>query len=427
MNKPIIMLTILLLTFSLSLIPAASALTVSTNKSTYNFEEQVIVKGKAIANTYVTIKIRSPVGNVVYVAQPKADEYGNYAATFTVGSHLPAGNYTVEVYCAGITETTNFTVKPTTPAEEPEQEEPQQPQQTQQPQNQTTTPTAPSAVLGPVTGEYILSYTTYAPVKLKINFISTNDITVRVRPMGGGLYSFTVEPKSVTVNLKQPDIYRVEVLIRYDSPVNQTMSWAVFGGNQTITPSGADEFPVNAKEIKLTYRIIAQIPPSYPSKEAIASTVIELLREELNLMEERYGETVSQMRRDLTNVAVFAALSFVAVIGTIFYISRLKTAETFTYLFVPRKTEPVELKRKTNLSFLILLFSGLTFFILAYLIQLEALQFLPSTVSLPVLNIPFPSFQIFFIVALIMFVSALTVKILGWRRNRKNAASTKSN
>lgn len=327
MNKPVIMLTILLFAFSLSLIPAASALTVSTDKSTYNFEEQVIVKGKAIANTYVTIKIRSPVGNMVYVAQPKADEYGNYAATFTVGSHLPAGNYTVEVYCAGITETTSFTVKPT-PTEEPEQpptggeqEEPQQPQQTQQPQNQTT-PTAPSGFLGPVTGEYILSYTTYAPVKLKINFISTNDITVRVRPMGGGLYSFTVEPKSVTVNLKQPDIYRVEVLIRYDSPVNQTMSWAVFGGNQTITPSGADEFPVNAKEIKLTYRIIAQIPPSYPSKEAIASTVIELLREELKMQAEKTESLVEGLSRERASLYFLLALTLGVSLGATLYIVR---------------------------------------------------------------------------------------------------------
>ena len=106
-KKEIITLTTLVLMLLVLVAPVfGSTLTVSTNKTIYYPNEQLIVTGTTVASESVTIQVLNPSGDVKAIAQGTADSNGNYNITVLTfpseaTADFPYGNYTVKVASAG--------------------------------------------------------------------------------------------------------------------------------------------------------------------------------------------------------------------------------------------------------------------------------------------------------------------------------------
>jgi len=107
-----------LLTVTLFISSLSLALTVQTDKDTYQQGETIVVTGTTSANSMVTIKLLNPEGTLAAIGQVQADSTGSYSYEFVLPSSMPTGNfiygtYTVEVYSVeeDAVETTTFTVE----------------------------------------------------------------------------------------------------------------------------------------------------------------------------------------------------------------------------------------------------------------------------------------------------------------------------
>jgi predicted secreted protein with PEFG-CTERM motif len=79
---------------------------VTTDKSSYNDGDKIMVSGSVtnyLGNTPVSIIIRNPIGNVVYISQLGVINSTTYSATITAGGALwqAAGNYTITAQYGG--------------------------------------------------------------------------------------------------------------------------------------------------------------------------------------------------------------------------------------------------------------------------------------------------------------------------------------
>jgi len=84
----------------------SAALTVSTDKSSYNDGDKIMISGISrdyISGTPVSVIIRNPIGNVVYISQVDLGTDKTYSTSITAGGSLwqAAGTYTIYVQFGG--------------------------------------------------------------------------------------------------------------------------------------------------------------------------------------------------------------------------------------------------------------------------------------------------------------------------------------
>ncbi|MGB9671927.1 MAG: hypothetical protein ACPLZY_02135, partial [Candidatus Norongarragalinales archaeon] len=76
------------------------------------------------------------------------------------------------------------------------------------------------------------SYELYAPSKIIVSFVYTNNVTTNVRTLGTSLYKVTTSPVQVVFEAEAFDVYTIDILIEYAIPVNQTIIIGLYEGGR---------------------------------------------------------------------------------------------------------------------------------------------------------------------------------------------------
>jgi hypothetical protein len=166
------------------------------------------------------------------------------------------------------------------------------------------------------------SYELYAPAKIIISFVYTNNVTTNVRTLGTSLYKVTTSPVQVIFEAEAFDAYTIEVRIEYSIPVNQTVLIGLYEGGRATK---GIEFDTSANRILISFKVSVVEAPRYPSSEEIATAMAHWLESYLNEYTGQMTTTISKMGETSLVVGVLAVVGFtlsVAVLIAVFYVHR---------------------------------------------------------------------------------------------------------
>ena len=161
------------------------------------------------------------------------------------------------------------------------------------------------------------------PTKITVFLPTRGDIAVDIKSLGESLYKYTVTPNSVIVELQGIDVYTVSITVSYQKQVSQRISWNVLTGKQQTRYITTDEFPVSAKTLRLTFRVMVGAEPKYPTTEEIAQKVLQLTKEEIYKLNKQYENLHRETRQQIYAFAAFSIIAFASALGAVIYLSRI--------------------------------------------------------------------------------------------------------
>jgi len=166
------------------------------------------------------------------------------------------------------------------------------------------------------------SYELYAPAKIIVSFVYTNNVSTNVRTLGTSLYKVTTSPVQVVFEAEAFDVYTIDVLIEYTIPVNQTILIGLYEGGRATK---GIEFDTSASRIMLTFKVSVVEAPTYPTAEEIANAMANWLQSYLSEYTAQMTITIDKMGETTLVVGVLAVIGFVvsiAVLVAVFYVHR---------------------------------------------------------------------------------------------------------
>lgn len=170
------------------------------------------------------------------------------------------------------------------------------------------------------------SYELYAPAKIIVNFVYTNNVTVNVKTLGTSLYKATTSPVQALFEAEAFDVYTITIDINYIVPVNQTIIVGLYEGGRAAKGL---EFDVVADHISLMFRISVVEAPRYPTSEELANAMWERLQGSLNEFTVQQQGLIAKMGETIIVVGSIAIIGFlvcVVALISVFYMHR-KVAE----------------------------------------------------------------------------------------------------
>ena len=166
------------------------------------------------------------------------------------------------------------------------------------------------------------SYELYAPAKIIISFVYTNNVTTNVRTLGTSLYKVTTSPVQVIFEAEAFDVYTIDILIEYSIPVNQTIIIGLYEGGRATK---GIEFDTSASRILLTIKVSVVEAPTYPTAEDIANAMANWLQSYLSEYTAQQQATINQMGQAMLIIGVLGVIAFVvsvSVLVAVFYVYR---------------------------------------------------------------------------------------------------------
>jgi hypothetical protein len=166
------------------------------------------------------------------------------------------------------------------------------------------------------------SYELYAPAKIIISFVYTNNVTTNVRTLGTSLYKITTSPVQVIFEAEAFDVYTIDIRIEYSIPINQTVIIGLYEGGRATK---GIEFDTTVSVILLTIKVSVVEAPTYPTAEEIANSLANWLQSYLSEYTMQISNTVNQMGESMLVIGVLGVIAFVvsiAVLVAVFYVNR---------------------------------------------------------------------------------------------------------
>lgn len=158
------------------------------------------------------------------------------------------------------------------------------------------------------------SLNTYAETKVVVKYSFTQNVTSNAYSAGQSVWKATVGPESTVFTTDAADKFTWHLEIKYGTTVAQTVSVAVFSGNQ---PVDSREYEVAARLLSFDFDITVTEQPHYPTAEELADKSIQVLG---NRLEEYVAEMREQNRISRQYIAVFAVISLVSFGGFAGYV-----------------------------------------------------------------------------------------------------------
>ncbi|MEM3361429.1 MAG: hypothetical protein QXV85_09540 [Candidatus Bathyarchaeia archaeon] len=166
------------------------------------------------------------------------------------------------------------------------------------------------------------SYELYAPAKIIVSFVYTNNVSTNVRTLGTSLYKVTTSPVQVVFEAEAFDVYTIDVLIEYAIPVNQTVVIGLYEGGRAVK---GIEFDTSASRIYISMHVSVVEAPTFPTAEQIADAMANWLQSYLSEYTAQQTNTINKMSETMLVVGVLAVIGFVvsiAVLLAVFYVHR---------------------------------------------------------------------------------------------------------
>ena len=166
------------------------------------------------------------------------------------------------------------------------------------------------------------SYELYAPAKIIVSFVYTNNVTTNVRTLGTSLYKVTTSPVQVIFEAEAFDVYTIDILIEYSIPVNQTIIIGLYEGGRATK---GIEFDTSASRILLTFKVSVVEAPTYPTAEDIANAMANWLQSYLSEYTAQQQTLINQMGQAMLVIGILAVIAFVvcvSVLVAVFYVHR---------------------------------------------------------------------------------------------------------
>ena len=170
------------------------------------------------------------------------------------------------------------------------------------------------------------SYELYAPAKIIVSFVYTNNVSVSVRTLGTSLYKATTSPVQAIFEAEAFDVYTIEISIAYTIPVNQTIVIGLYEGGRAVK---GIEFDTTANSIFISMKVSVVEAPKYPTAEEIAQSMWNWLQGSLSEFTAQQQELLDKMGQSMLVIGALAVIGFavsLAVLIAVFYVHR-KTAE----------------------------------------------------------------------------------------------------
>ncbi|MEM3761056.1 MAG: hypothetical protein QXZ02_08130 [Candidatus Bathyarchaeia archaeon] len=166
------------------------------------------------------------------------------------------------------------------------------------------------------------SYELYAPAKIIVSFVYTNNVSTNVRTLGTSLYKITTSPVQIVFEAEAFDVYTIDVLIEYAIPVNQTVIIGLYEGGRAVK---GIEFDTSSSRICLSMHVSVVEAPTFPTAEQIADAMANWLQSYLSEYTAQQTNTINKMSETMLAVGVLAVIGFVvsiAVLLAVFYVHR---------------------------------------------------------------------------------------------------------
>ncbi|MGB9774611.1 MAG: hypothetical protein ACPL4I_11410 [Bacteroidota bacterium] len=155
------------------------------------------------------------------------------------------------------------------------------------------------------------SYELYAPARIVISFVYTNNVSVQVSTLGNSLYKAVTSPVQVEFSTEAFDVYTVNVQILYDKIVNQTITMGLFEGGRAAK---GIEFDVNASAVNVKMKVAVVEAPRFPTADEISDRMWERWRNELANFEANVNDLVAKMNSTVLTVGSLSVIAFVVCI-----------------------------------------------------------------------------------------------------------------
>jgi len=166
------------------------------------------------------------------------------------------------------------------------------------------------------------SYEFYAPAKIVISFVYTNNVSVQVSTLGNSLYKAVTSPVQVEFSTEAFDVYTVDVQILYDKIVNQTITIGLFEGGRAAK---GIEFDVDASAVSIKMKAAVVEAPRFPTADEISERMWERWRNEIASFEANVNDLVAKMDSTVVTVGSLAVIAFavcIVVLIAVFYLQR---------------------------------------------------------------------------------------------------------
>lgn len=166
------------------------------------------------------------------------------------------------------------------------------------------------------------SYELYAPAKIIVSFVYTNNVTVNVKTLGTSLYKITTTPVQAIFEAEAFDVYTIYIDIQYSIPVNQTVLIGLYEGGRAAK---GIEFDTVSDHIQLTMKVSVVEAPHYPRVEDLADAIWSRLMGSLNEFTNQQQGLIAKMGESGVVIGSVAIISFVVsitVLIAVFYMHR---------------------------------------------------------------------------------------------------------
>jgi len=128
---------------------------------------------------------------------------------------------------------------------------------------------------------------TYIETRIIVSYTFTQNVTTDAYSAGNSVWHAQIGPLSTTFVTSAADKFNWQLSVHYGIIVYQTVTIAVFSGNE---PVDYMEFDISANYFIMDFEITVTKQPEYPTAQELADMSIEVL-------ENRLAEYVAEMRK----------------------------------------------------------------------------------------------------------------------------------
>ena len=157
----------------------------------------------------------------------------------------------------------------------------------------------------------IPSFELYAPARIVVSYVYTQNVSVHVSTLGASLYRAVTSPVQVTFETDEFDVFTIDIQIRYSMIINQTVTVGLMEGGRAAK---GIELQVNSKTINIRLKVSVVEAPRYPTADEISERMWNRLRNEVAQFESSQQNLVNEMTNTLVTIGALSALAFVVCI-----------------------------------------------------------------------------------------------------------------
>jgi hypothetical protein len=179
------------------------------------------------------------------------------------------------------------------------------------------------------------NYNLGTPVQISVTYTYTQSYNINVSTFTQPHHQAITEPTGITFKTNEPDVYNINIQVRYDVWVNQTITLTLFEANQT---GKMIEFSIFSKGFDINLVISAFPPQTYPTVDEISSNIWNRFRNEMQeflIHEQRISGALTDAN---LFIGALAAVSFAGLMATIVGLAYLMRRTARTEALVRRKT-----------------------------------------------------------------------------------------